>query len=119
MQEQPDFESIWRALKDEEMGLQELAEAFAALFRALGKDSRVRIVLELARVGDEGACVTDFIGPLGIKQTSVSYHFRVLREWGLVTRKREGVRVRYRLKPELMKLFSNAVSRAFTPATTR
>lgn len=65
-----------------------------ALFRALGEENRLRI-LEMLREGR--LCVSDITGRLGITQSSVSHHLRVLREAGLVECHRRGLWIDYSL----------------------
>jgi ArsR family transcriptional regulator len=69
------------------------ARAVAALrFRALGEETRLRI-LELL-VGGE-APVSDLTVRLGIGQSLMSHHLRILRDAGLVTDRREGRWIHY------------------------
>jgi ArsR family transcriptional regulator len=58
-------------------------EDLSLLARALGHPSRVRIVRSL-RLGD-GSSVGKLVEELGLAQSTVSEHLRVLREAGLVT----------------------------------
>lgn len=67
--------------------------AVAALrFRALGDETRLRILEEL--VAGEGT-VTDLMEQLQIGQSLMSHHLRILREAGLVVDRRSGRWVRY------------------------
>jgi len=69
------------------------ARAVAALrFRALGDETRLRILEALA--GSE-RCVSDLMDALGLGQSLVSHHLRALREAGLVTVRRDGRRINY------------------------
>jgi ArsR family transcriptional regulator len=69
------------------------ARAVAALrFRALGDETRLRILETLA--GGE-RCVSDLMDALGLGQSLVSHHLRALREAGLVTVRRDGRRINY------------------------
>lgn len=64
------------------------ARAVAALrFRALGDETRLRIVETLA-TGER--CVADLMDSLGLGQSLVSHHLRTLRQAGLVTVRRDG-----------------------------
>jgi ArsR family transcriptional regulator, arsenate/arsenite/antimonite-responsive transcriptional repressor len=70
------------------------ADAKAARFGALADPARVAIV-ERLRASERCACD---LGPdLGLGPSLLSYHLRVLREAGLVDRRRRGRRVEYRL----------------------
>ena len=68
----------------------------AALFRVLGDETRLGILLALAE-GERG--VTDVCAALGAPQPTVSHHFAILRRSRLVTHRREGKRIFYRLGP--------------------
>jgi ArsR family transcriptional regulator len=69
------------------------ARAVAALrFRALGDETRLRI-LEALATGER--CVSDLMDALGLGQSLVSHHLRALREAGLVTVRCEGRRINY------------------------
>jgi ArsR family transcriptional regulator len=67
--------------------------AVAALrFRALGDETRLRILEEL--VAGE-ASVTDLTERLGVGQSLMSHHLRILREAGLAADRRSGRWVHY------------------------
>ena len=64
------------------------ARAVAALrFRALGDETRLRI-LETLATGER--CVADLMDALGLGQSLVSHHLRTLRQAGLVSVRRDG-----------------------------
>jgi ArsR family transcriptional regulator len=69
----------------------------AALFRALAHPVRLGILDLLAR--DE-ACVCHLTAALGKRQPYVSQQLMVLREAGLVTDRKDGLMVYYRLHDE-------------------
>jgi ArsR family transcriptional regulator len=68
-------------------------DTLAAMAKALAHPARVRII----RVLDERqACVTgDVVIELGLAQSTVSEHLRILREAGLIQGEIEGPRTRY------------------------
>ncbi len=68
----------------------------AQVFRALGDDTRLRI---LGLLGVREACVCELVELLGISQPAVSEHLRRLRDAGLVEDERCGVWVFYRRVP--------------------
>ena len=74
----------------------EQAEGTAALFRALGDATRVRIVNVLATSG-EPVCVCELTEPLALTQPTVSHHLRKLLEAGLVDREQRGRWAHYTL----------------------
>jgi ArsR family transcriptional regulator len=84
-------------------------EVKAALFKALGHPGRVRL-LELLVDGERP--VSALVADLGLEPSHVSQHLALLRQAGVVTSRREGNAVYYRLAShhvaELL-----AVARAF------
>lgn len=72
-------------------------EVKATLFRVLGHPARVRI-LELLRDGERS--VGDLQAELGLDSGSTSQHLAALRRIGLVTGRRDGTNVFYRVDDE-------------------
>ena len=67
--------------------------AVAALrFRALGDETRLRIIEHLAS-GEHS--VSDLMARLDLGQSLMSHHLRILRESGLVTDRRDGRWIHY------------------------
>jgi DNA-binding transcriptional ArsR family regulator len=65
--------------------LQESTEEQAALFSALSDPTRLRLLKHLQRQRRPGAlCVNALAGLLGVSQSAVSQHLRVLKGIGLV-----------------------------------
>lgn len=67
----------------------------AEIFKALGHPSRIRIIQTLT---PEGKCVRELERLLGIKQSNLSQHLRMLKDRGVVECEREGMKVCYRIK---------------------
>ena len=65
------------------------AMELAAVLHALSDPQRLRIVRELAASAEPLACGTIV---LDIGKSTRTYHFRVLREAGLIEQRREGTR---------------------------
>jgi ArsR family transcriptional regulator len=74
-------------------------KAQAQLFRALSHPVRLRILDILAR---QEACVCHLTAILGQRQPYVSQQLATLREAGLVTDRREGTLIYYRLADDLL-----------------
>ncbi|ASR35685.1 transcriptional regulator [Prauserella marina] len=74
--------------------------------RALADPTRLRIAHALG-IGDE-LCVCDLAWIVGSSQGLVSHHLRQLRSAGLVTSRREGKLVMYRLAPRAHRLLEVA-----------
>ena len=68
----------------------------AELFKALGDPHRLTILAALDRAKHE-VCVCDFTDALPLNQPTVSHHLRILREAGLITGRRRGTWVYYRV----------------------
>jgi ArsR family transcriptional regulator, lead/cadmium/zinc/bismuth-responsive transcriptional repressor len=69
-------------------------ERAAAFFRAAGDTERLRL---LALLGDGERCVSELAASTAAGMSTVSQRLRVLRTEGLVTRRREGKHLHYRL----------------------
>ncbi len=65
------------------------AAALAAALKAIADPNRVKLLHRLIAAAPEGVCVCDLTAPLGIEQPSVSHHLRILRQAGLVERRRK------------------------------
>jgi ArsR family transcriptional regulator len=70
-----------------------------SLFAALAHPLRLRSLLLLAGEGE--LCVCELVHVLEVAQPTVSRHLAQLREGGLVSDRREGTWVHYRLHPDL------------------
>lgn len=73
---------------------QEEARARAGILKAMGHPARLLIVDELSR-GDR--CGRELLPLLGVDQSVVSRHLAHLRNAGIVTERKQGVRVLYHL----------------------
>lgn len=69
------------------------------LFHALSDSTRLRSLVLLQREGE--LCVCELTHALGVVQPKISRHLAQLREVGIVTDRRQGLWVYYRLHPEL------------------
>ncbi len=70
-------------------------ESLAALFKTLSEPVRLRIIYLLLQEGE--LCVCDLVDTLELSQSVVSRHLAYLRNNGLVSTRREGVWVYYRV----------------------
>jgi DNA-binding transcriptional ArsR family regulator len=88
----------------------DLLDAAAALFRAIGEPSRLRLLVELSH-GER--CVTDVADQLGEPLSAVSHRLRLLRGERLVVRRRDGRHVYYALADHHVgDLITNALAHA-------
>ncbi len=69
------------------------------LFKALGSESRIRIVRALR---DRGLCVGALATRLEMTQSAISQHLQVLRTAGLVTSDKRGSFVHYSLSEDAL-----------------
>ena len=74
-------------------------QRLARTFHALSDETRLRIVARLL-TGEQ--CVCDLMETLGAAQSRLSFHMKILKEAGLVTDRRHGKWVHYKIVPEAM-----------------
>jgi ArsR family transcriptional regulator len=75
-------------------------DAAAERLKALGHPVRLAILRALAE--QSCCCCADVCSRLPLAQSTVSQHLKVLKEAGLVTFRREGVRSSYVLNPDAL-----------------
>jgi ArsR family transcriptional regulator len=88
------------------------AARLAGVLKAVADPARLRLLSLVAAGHDDGVCVCDLTGPLGLSQPTVSHHLKVLLQAGLVEREKRGVWAYYRQVPGAWE----ALARVFTPA---
>ncbi|MEJ2209606.1 MAG: metalloregulator ArsR/SmtB family transcription factor [Anaerolineae bacterium] len=82
----------------------------ARFFKALGDETRLRLVALLAQQQPGSAlCVGRLARELGVTASAVSQHLRVLKDLGLVHATRRGYRVHYFLDPERLAAYQELV----------
>lgn len=69
------------------------------IFKALADDTRTRIALLVTREGE--LCVCELTAALDLSQPKISRHLAQLRHAGLLSDRRQGQWVYYRLNPQL------------------
>jgi ArsR family transcriptional regulator, arsenate/arsenite/antimonite-responsive transcriptional repressor len=77
------------------------------LFRALGDETRLRLIDQL-RGGEQ--CVCDLTDELDASQSRLSFHLKTLKDAGLVSDRREGRWVYYALNPEAFAMLDRLVT---------
>ncbi|NWF77959.1 MAG: winged helix-turn-helix transcriptional regulator [Chloroflexi bacterium] len=83
--------------------IQENADEQAAVFGALADPTRLRLVKLLCRQRDPDAlCVNALAALLGVTQSAVSQHLRVLRAIGLVKGERRGYHIHYFVNQDML-----------------
>ncbi|MFS8543823.1 MAG: metalloregulator ArsR/SmtB family transcription factor [Limnochordales bacterium] len=81
-------------------------EELAVAARALAHPVRIRI---LRRLGLEGSYCGDLVELLGLAQSTVSHHLRILREAGLIEGEEQGPATCYRVHRERCAAVCNLV----------
>jgi ArsR family transcriptional regulator len=69
------------------------------LFSLLSDTTRLRSLLLIRAAGE--VCVCELTAALGESQPKISRHLALMREAGLVTARRQGTWMHYRMNPEL------------------
>lgn len=77
------------------------------LFRALGDETRLRLI-ERLREGEQ--CVCDLTDLLEAGQSRLSFHLKALKDAGVVTDRRAGRWVYYALNPEMFEVLEGIVT---------
>lgn len=77
----------------------------AELFKALADATRLKILHLLA---EQPKCVGDLEDNLGLSQSHVSHHLKVLKTAGLVEAERAGQKICYALHPQIKDKLSQA-----------
>lgn len=90
-------------------------ERHIAVFGALSSRPRALILHALA---DHRLCVGALARRLGITQSAVSQHLRILRAAGLVQGSRDGSRVHYEIVPEALEQCAVAIAQLVHTATS-
>lgn len=82
-----------------------LLDTTARMLRCLGHPMRLRILDHLERAGE--ATVTEIHEALDLEQAACSQHLTLMRDKGILARRKDGVNVYYRLgDPRAMKVLA-------------
>jgi DNA-binding transcriptional ArsR family regulator len=82
------------------------ADPEVQLLQAMADPVRLSIVRQLAAQGDS-VCACDFTECCTVSQPTVSHHLKVLRDAGVVTTRRQGTYIYYRLAPDFATRWGN------------
>lgn len=95
--------------------IQQNTEEQVAVFSALADPTRLRLVKLLCRQHTPDAlCVNALAGLLGVTQSAVSQHLRVLKSIGLVKSERRGYHIHYFINPDALERCQKLVSALLT-----
>jgi DNA-binding transcriptional ArsR family regulator len=84
---------------DDNLAMTDERERIARIFKALGDANRLDIVMSIGR---DMRSVSEIVKASGLSQTLVSFHLRILREANIVTTKRNGPFIFYRLSDPII-----------------
>lgn len=87
----------------------------ASLFKALSDPTRLRIVKTLAQqCNPDALCVNALAGLLGVTQSAISQHLRILKNAGFVKGERRGYHVHYSVNKQAIKNCRKIMSTALS-----
>lgn len=100
---------------DSEMVNLDRNEDEAAVFATLADPTRLKLVKLLAHQDAPGAlCVNALADVLGVSQSAVSQHLRILKNIGLVNGERHGYRIHYAINPQVLKRYHDLILAALS-----
>jgi DNA-binding transcriptional ArsR family regulator len=86
----------------EELSMDELTVAQAEILKAIAQPTRLKII-ELLRNGER--CVCEIFPAIEEEQSNTSRHLNLMQNCGILQRRKEGVKIMYRLKhPEVLEI---------------
>jgi len=94
--------------------IEETTEQQAEIFGALADPTRLKLVKLLCHQHKNVLCVNALASLLGVTQSAVSQHLRVLRVIRLVKAERRGYHIHYFINLEVLDRYRSIVSEALT-----
>ncbi len=95
--------------------IEEKTEEQAAVFAVLSDPTRLRLVKLLSRQRvPDALCVNALAGILGVTQSAVSQHLRILKSIGLVKGERRGYHIHYFINSDALERCRNLISAVLT-----
>ncbi len=86
--------------------MDELVIARAEILKAIAQPTRLKII-ELLREGER--CVCEIFPAIAEEQSNTSRHLNMLQSCGILARRKEGIKILYRLKhPEVLEILELA-----------
>ena len=92
------------------------AEHLAAVFKALGDPTRMRLLSLIAASDGAQACICDLTEPVGLSQGTVSHHMKILATAGFVTREQRGKWAYYAIAPGALEHSATALQSLNRPS---
>ncbi len=96
----------------------EQAAELSRVFKAPADPVRLRLLSLIASHAAGEACVCDLTGAFELTGPTISHHLKVLRETGLITGRRRGTWIYYRVHPEVLARLSSVLVPGETDETT-
>ena len=87
------------------------AEALSRTLKALADPVRLRLLSMVAAHDNGEACVCELTEPLGLSQSTVSHHLKILTAAGCLTRSQRGTWAYYSLVPAALHTVSDLLVR--------
>ena len=87
-------------------------ESLARLMRVLGAPVRLRLI---GLLRERVMCVNALARRLGVSQSAVSQHLRIMRDAGLVRAQKRGYFVHYSLDPDALRRLHRALGELLKP----
>jgi DNA-binding transcriptional ArsR family regulator len=96
--------------RDDGLSDDEAFAAFANRFAALSSPTRVKLAVLLCRHPAGTECGRVLAASVGLAETTVSHHLRLLRSAGLIDSQRRGMSIYHFASPELRHLYRTLIS---------
>lgn len=96
--------------------MKEFVKIMADAFKALGDVTRLKIIRILASNKEDEFCVLDIAKKIGITQSAISQHLKVLKHVGIVDYQRKGYRVYYTVNTDMMHEYKENFDELFKKA---
>jgi ArsR family transcriptional regulator len=88
---------------------QAAAVQLAGALKALAEPARLRLVSMIAANSPDPVCVCELIEPVGLSQSTVSHHLKVLVDAGILTREQRGKWAYFGVVTETMSAIAGAL----------
>lgn len=82
----------------------------AVRLKALADPVRLQLVSLLLAAPELEACTCDLAPAVRLNEATVSHHLKKLLDTGLVSKRRDGMNVHYRLDPDAMRALSRVLN---------
>jgi len=81
-------------------------QLISEIFKTLAHPLRIQILLSLA---EKERCVCELLQEIGVEQSNLSQHLRILKKQGIIDSRKDGQRMFYRINlPSVLDLLNDA-----------